>query len=195
MAKPRQVLIPELEEIESEMARVRRKGKYRQALRGTVGTVVVVLALAVLVATLLLPVLRITGTSMQPGFQPGDIIVGCKTDRFLPGDICAFYFNNKLIIKRVIALGGDVVEIDENGRVTVNDLLLEEPYVTAYDFGLCDIDFPFTVPLDQYFVLGDNRETAVDSRAKDFGCVSLSDMVGKVMLRVWPLNRLTYYGM
>ena len=186
---------PSLEEIQQEMTRVKSQGRYQQALRSTVSTIVVVAALAVLVAVLLLPVLRVIGTTMQPAFQPGDIIVAYKTDSFVPGDLCCFYYNNKLIVKRVIALGGDKVEISEEGRVTVNDLLLDEPYVSEYSFGQCDLDFPYVVPESTLFVMGDNRPVAVDSRSINFGCISTEDMVGKIILRVWPLNEWKFYGL
>ena len=188
-------VFPELKDIEREMSQVRSKGRYQRALRGTAGTVVVVAAVAVLIATLLLPVMRITGTSMQPGFQPGDIIVGWKTRDLERGDTCLFYFNNKLIIKRLIGLGGDTIEIDEEGHVTVNgEQLEEEGYISEYAPGLCDLDFPFEVPAGSCFVLGDNRDNSVDSRATNFGCISEEEMVGKVLIRVWPLNSLTWYG-
>lgn len=188
-------VFPELQDIEREMSQVRSKGRYRRALRGTAGTVVVVAAVAVLIATLLLPVMRITGTSMQPGFQPGDIVVGWKTRDLERGDTCMFYFNNKLIIKRLIGLGGDMIDIDEEGHVTVNgEQLEEESYISEYAFGLCDLDFPFEVPAGSCFVLGDNRDNSVDSRATNFGCISEEEMVGKVLIRVWPLNSLTWYG-
>ena len=188
-------VFPELQDIEREMSQVRSKGRYRRALRGTAGTVVVVAAVAVLIATLLLPVMRITGTSMQPGFQPGDIVVGWKTRDLKRGDTCMFYFNNKLIIKRLIGTGGDMIEIDEEGHVAVNgEQLEEESYISEYAFGLCDLDFPFEVPAGSCFVLGDNRDNSVDSRATNFGCISEEEMVGKVLIRVWPLNSLTWYG-
>ncbi len=188
-------VFPELQDIEREMSQVRSKGRYRRALRGTAGTVVVVAAVAVLIATMLLPVMRITGTSMQPGFQPGDIVVGWKTRDLERGDTCMFYFNNKLIIKRLIGLGGDMIDIDEEGHVTVNgEQLEEESYISEYAFGLCDLDFPFEVPAGSCFVLGDNRDNSVDSRATNFGCISEEEMVGKVLIRVWPLNSLTWYG-
>ncbi len=186
---------PSLEEIQQEMTRVKSQGRYHQALRSTVSTIVVVAALAVLVAALLLPVLRVIGTSMQPAFQPGDIIVAYKTDHFQPGDLCCFYYNNKLIVKRVIALGGDKVEISGDGRVTVNDLLLDESYVPEYDLGQCDLDFPYRVPEGTLFVLGDNRPVAVDSRSINFGCINTEDMVGKIFLRVWPLDAMEYFGL
>ena len=193
--QPKGEVFPELQDIEREMSQVRSKGRYRRALRGTIGTVVVVAALAVLVATLLLPVMRVTGTSMQPGFQPGDIIVGWKTKDLKRGDVCLFYFNNKLIIKRVIGLGGDKIEIDEEGHVTVNGGQLEESaYISEYALGLNDLDFPFEVPVGSCFVLGDNRDNSVDSRATNFGCIGEEEMVGKVLIRVWPLNGLTWYG-
>ena len=188
-------VFPELKDIEREMSQVRSKGRYRRALRGTAGTVVVVAAVAVLIATLLLPVMRITGTSMQPGFQPGDIIVGWKTRDLERGDTCLFYFNNKLIIKRLIGLGGDMIDIDEEGHVAVNgEQLDEESYISEYAFGLCDLDFPYEVPAGSCFVLGDNRDNSTDSRATNFGCISEEEMVGKVLIRVWPLNSLTWYG-
>ena len=188
-------VFPELTDIEREMSQVRSKGRYRRALRGTAGTVVVVAAIAVLIATLLLPVMRITGTSMQPGFQPGDILVGWKTRDLERGDTCMFYFNNKLIIKRLIGLGGDVIEIDEEGHVAVNgEQLEEESYISEYALGLCDLDFPYEVPVGSCFVLGDNRDNSTDSRATNFGCISEEEMVGKVLTRVWPLNSLTWYG-
>lgn len=193
--KPKGEIFPELQDIEREMSQVRSKGRYRRALRGTAGTVVVVAALAVLIATLLLPVMRITGTSMQPGFQPGDILVGWKTKDFERGDICMFYFNNKLIIKRIIGFGGDMIEMDEEGHVTVNgEQLEEEEYISEYALGLCDIEFPFEVPVGTLFVLGDNRDNSVDSRATNFGCIGEEDLVGKILVRVWPMNGLTWYG-
>lgn len=185
----------ELSEIEAEMTRSRSKGKYRQALKGTLGTFLVVAALAVLVATVLLPVMRITGTSMQPGIQPGDIIVGYRTQDLKVGDVCLFYFNNKMILKRVIAAGGSRVEIDEDGFVSVDGVTLEESaYISEYALGECDLEFPFDVPLNQFFVLGDNRNNSVDSRFANFGCIAKEEMVGKILFRIWPMNSLTWYG-
>jgi signal peptidase I len=193
--RPKQGEFPELSDIEREMSQERSRGKYHQALKGTAGTVIVVAALAVLIATLLLPVLRITGTSMQPGFQPGDILVVYKTNDFKQGDICSFYFNNKLILKRIIAMGGDTVEIDEEGHVSVNGVQLEEQeYISEYALGQCDIEFPFEVPVGTYFVLGDNRDNSVDSRVMNFGCIPTEEMVGKILARVWPANGLTWFG-
>ena len=195
MAKRKnQQAFPALDAIQHEMRRVKSQSKYHQALKSTLGTIVVVAALAVLVASIFLPVLRVTGTSMQPSFTPGDILVAYKTREYVPGDVCSFYYNNKLIIKRIIALGGDMVEMDDDGRVYVNGMMLEEPYIRTYSLGLCDIEFPFQVPTGQLFVLGDYRDSSVDSRSQAFGCVSEEEMVGKIVLRVWPAQSFTYYG-
>ncbi len=176
------------------MQRVKTRGTFNQTLKSTLGTVIVVAALAVLVAALFLPVLQVTGTSMEPNFNPGEILITYKTSKFDPGDICAFYYNNKLIIKRVIAFGGDTVDISEDGVVSVNGKTLNEPYLQSRALSLCDLEFPFEVPLEQMFVLGDNRETSVDSRSADFGCIGTEEVLGKVFLRVLPANRIHFYG-
>ena len=195
--KPRRAeTLPDLNEIESEMSQVRSKGKFRQALKGTIGTFIVVAALAVIVAFVFLPVLRITnGHNMEPGFQPGDIILLTKNDEVNNGDICAFYFNNKLLLRRVIAREGDTVEIDEKGYVKVNKEFLEEDgYISEHALGQCDIDFPFRVPSGQLFVMGDNRDYALDSRATNFGCISQDEIYGKPMVRIYPFDRLSWFG-
>ncbi len=195
--KPRRAdTLPDLNEIESEMSQVRSKGKFRQALKGTIGTFIVVAALAVIVAFIFLPVLRITnGHNMEPGFQPGDIVLLTKNDEVNNGEICAFYFNNKLLLRRVIAREGDTVEIDEKGYVKVNGEFLEEDgYISEHALGQCDIDFPFRVPSGQLFVLGDNRDYALDSRATNFGCISQEEIFGKPLARIYPFTSLTWYG-
>ena len=188
--------LPELNEIETEMSQVRSKGKFRQALKGTFGTFVIVAALAVIIAFIFLPVPRITnGHNMEPGLQPGDIVVLVKTDDVKTGDVCGFYFNNKLLLRRVIAGEGDKVEIDEQGYVKVNGEFLEEDgYISEHALGQCDIDFPFRVPAGQFFVMGDNRDYAFDSRATNFGCVSQEEIYGKPMVRIYPFDRLTWFG-
>ena len=188
--------LPDLNEIESEMSQVRSKGKFRQALKGTIGTFIVVAALAVIVAFIFLPVLRITnGHNMEPGFQPGDIVLLTKNDEVNNGEICAFYFNNKLLLRRIIAREGDTVEIDEKGYVKVNgEFLEEEGYISEHALGQCDIDFPFRVPAGQFFVMGDNRDYAFDSRATNFGCISQEEIFGKPMARIYPFSSLTWYG-
>ena len=188
--------MPDLKEIETEMSQVRSKGRFRQALRGTFGTFVVVAALAVIIAFIFLPVLRITnGHNMEPGLQPGDIVILQKTDDVKIGDVCAFYFNNKLLLRRVIAREGDKVEIDEKGYVKVNGEFLEEDkYISEHALGQCDIDFPFRVPAGQLFVMGDNRDYALDSRATNFGCIAQDEIFGKPLARIYPFGSLTWYG-
>ena len=188
--------LPELNEIESEMSQVRSKGRFRQSLKGTLGTFLVVAAIAVIIAFILLPVLKITnGHNMEPGLQPGDIIALYKTSEAKPGDVCAFYFNNKLLLRRIIAQGGDTVEIDEHGYVKVNGEILEEnDYISEHALGQCDIEFPYRVPIGQYFVLGDNRDYALDSRATNFGCIAQEDIYGKPLVRIYPFSSLTWYG-
>ena len=181
---------PELEEIEQELERLRSRVTWRKALRSTVGTLIVVAALAVLVAMLYMPVLRVSGSSMEPNLNDGDIIVGIKSGMFETGQICCFYYNNRLLLKRVIANGGDWVEIDQEGYVYVNGNRLEEPYVRERSLGICDIEFPYQVPDGKLFVLGDHRSTSVDSRSTVVGCIDVNEIVGKMFFRVWPFEQI-----
>ena len=197
MAKqPKNPALPELNEIESEMSQVRSKSRFRQALKGTFGTFLVVAAVAVIIAFIFLPVLRITnGHNMEPGLQPGDIVILYKTSNVKKGESAAFYFNNKLLLRRVIAREGDTVEIDEQGYVKVNGEILEEDaYISEHALGQCDLEFPFRVPTAQIFVLGDNRDYALDSRATNFGCIAIDEIFGKPMARIYPFNSLAWYG-
>lgn len=182
--------MPTTQELQTELNRVRYKVRYRSVFRSTVYTLITVAAIAILVATLWLPVLRIYGSSMTPTLQDGDIIFTVKTSLFEPGDIISFYYNNKILVKRVIARSGEWVDIDEDGTVYVNNEPLNEPYLTEKAFGDCNIELPYQVPDGKVFVMGDHRSTSVDSRNTSVGCVSQEQMVGKIVFRVWPLERL-----
>lgn len=190
MKKERVLEIPTAEQIEAELKRVKYKSRYRSVLHSTVYTLVVVAAVAILVATLWLPVLQIYGNSMTPTLQDGQIIFTVKTSDFEAGDIVAFYYNNKILVKRVICGPGDWIDIDENGVVYVNEVRLEEPYLTEMALGDCNIDLPFQVQDGRYFVMGDHRSTSVDSRNTAVGCVSQEQIVGKIIFRIWPINRM-----
>ncbi len=192
--KQKNIAVPELDTIEAELQRIKYKDRYRSALKGTVYTLVVVAAVAILVATMWLPFLRIYGTSMSPTLQDGEIICCVKTSDFEVGDVVAFYYNNKLLVKRVIGLPGDKIDIDADGNVFVNGELLEEPYLTEKSLGDADIELPYQVPDGRVFVLGDHRSTSVDSRHSVVGCVSEEQVVGKILVRIWPLNRITSFG-
>ena len=188
--------LPELNEIESEMSQVRSKGRFRQSIKGTITALIVVAAIAVIIAFILLPVAKITnGHNMEPGLQQGDILLIYKTSKVKTGDVCAFYYNNKLLFRRIIACGGDVVDIDEYGYVKVNDEILDEnEYISEHALGQCDIEFPFKVPVGEMFVLGDNRDFALDSRATNFGCISEEEIYGKPLAKIFPFNSMTWYG-
>lgn len=184
-----EVNIPSLDEIQRERKRIRREAYYRQALRGTVSVLVVVAAVSVLIATLFLPILQISGDSMSPTLEHDEIVVLLKTKEFDQGDLIAFYYQGKILLKRVIALPEDEVVIDAEGNVYVNEALLEEPYLSEKGLGDCDLEFPYHVPGTGYFVMGDRRSNSVDSRNSVIGAIAREDIIGKVSIRVWPLSR------
>ena len=191
--KRREVSLPTKNQVETERKRYRRQKAYNKALRGTVYVLTIVAAVAVLVATLILPVLQIEGTSMEPTLSNGDVVLLAKTPRFERGDLCGFTWNNKLLIKRVIGLPGDWIEIDTDGTVYLNGEMLDEPYVVHKALGECDIEYPFQVPQEQYFVVGDMRESSIDSRNSLIGCIKKDQIVGKVFSRVWPLKNFRFF--
>lgn len=188
-AKEASVELPTTEQIEKERARLRHKSRYSRTLRSTIAILVVVAAVAVLVATLWMPVLRIYGSSMAPTLNDGQIVISLKTTDFKTGDIAAFYYGNKLLVKRYIAGASDWVYIDEDGTVSVNSIELDEPYIAEKAFGQTNIELPYQVPDKRYFLMGDNREDSVDSRNTAVGCASDDQIVGKVVYCIWPLDR------
>lgn len=181
---------PTVEELERELKRVRYKDAYGRTLRSTMYALITVAAIAVLVATLLLPVLQIYGSSMTPTLENGEIVISLKESDFEKHDVVAFYYNNKILVKRVIARAGEWVDIDEEGNVTVDGQPLDEPYVQEKALGECDIEFPYQVPEGRLFVMGDHRSVSVDSRSSSVGCVAEEQIVGKLAFRIWPLDRI-----
>ena len=186
----KKVFVPSLKDIQTERKRIRRGTYYRQALRGTVAVLVVVAAVAVLITTLFLPILQISGDSMSPTLEHDEIVILLKTKDFKRGDLVGFYYQGKILLKRVIATPGDEVAIDAEGNVYVNGEQLEEPYITEKGLGDCDLEFPYKVPESGYFVMGDQRSNSVDSRNSAIGAVSRDDIIGKVFLRVWPFSKI-----
>lgn len=181
--------IPSKAEVERERDRIRRSKAFRKALSGTIYSLLVIAALAILVSSLVLPILQISGDSMDPTLKDGEIIVLLRTKRISKGSLCSFTWNNRTLIKRVIAGPGDWVDIADDGTVRVNGEVIDEPYVTERGLGECDLEFPYQVPEDSYFTMGDNRNMSVDSRSSKIGCVHSDQIIGQVWLRVWPIPR------
>ncbi len=177
-----------VEELQEELKREQRKRQYSTTTRNTIFILVVVAAIAILVATLWMPVLRIYGTSMTPTLTEGDLVLSLRGAAFETGDVIGFYYENKLLVKRCIAGPGDWVDIDQEGNVFVNGEMLEEPYIEEKAYGDVTIQFPYQVPEGRYFVLGDHRATSADSRLTIIGCVAEEQIVGKIVFRVLPLK-------
>jgi signal peptidase I len=178
------------EEFESELKRVRYRYRYEQVLRSTIYLLLVAAAIAILVVTLWMPVIEIYGKSMTPTLVNGEIVVLVKTSKYKTGDIIAFYYNNKILVKRVIAQSGDWIDITKDGDVVVNGKKIDEPYVSEKSLGECDIKLPYQVPDERVFVMGDHRSVSVDSRSSQIGCIADEQVVGRITFRVWPFKRL-----
>ena len=191
--KKRIASLPTKEQVETERKRYRRQKAYNKALGGTIYVLTIVAAIAVLIATLVLPVLQIEGTSMEPTLVNGDIVLLTKSTSFNRGELCGFSWNNKLLIKRIIGIPGDWIEIDMDGTVYLNGEKLDEPYAQQLAMGECDLEFPYQVPQEQYFVLGDMRESSIDSRNTLIGCVEKDQIVGKVFFRIWPFKTIRFF--
>ena len=189
--KPKNVHIPTKEEVAGERERLKHKKEYNGVLRSTIYALLVVAAIAVLIATQFLPVLQVSGSSMEPTLADEDIILLAKTNSFQTGELCGFYWQNKLLLKRIIGTPGDIIDIKEDGTVFVNGEEIEEPYVSEKALGECDLTFPYQVPENRYFVMGDHRTVSIDSRSSVIGCVEKEQIIGKVIMRIWPLSELS----
>ncbi|MDD6098579.1 MAG: signal peptidase I [Oscillospiraceae bacterium] len=181
---------PTAKQLESELKNIRYRKEFRKILMSTVSSLLVVAAIAVLISMLLLPVLRVTGSSMTPTMQNDELIICSKRSNFRSGDIVAFYYNNKILLKRVIGTSGDIIDISEDGTVFVNGQALDEPYVSEKSLGECDIELPYQVPDNRIFVMGDHRSVSVDSRSTSVGCIADEYVIGKVIFRIWPFESL-----
>ncbi len=188
MKKRKPIQFPQAAQLEKELKYERYKRRYRRTLRSTIYALITVAAAAVLVATLWMPVLQIYGSSMSPTLQEGDIVISLKSKEFQQGDVLAFYYGNKLLVKRCIAASGAWVDMLEDGSVYVDNQALYEPYVDEQSYGNADITFPYQVPEERVFLMGDHRSTSVDSRHAIVGCIAQEYIVGKIVFRVWPLD-------
>ena len=188
MKKRWDLQVPETELLQKELKRELYKRRFRRILRSSFNALIVVAAVAALIATLLMPVLQIAGTSMEPSLNDGEIVILAKTNRLKSGDLCAFYYSNKILIKRIIGVPGDYIWINKEGAVYVNNQELDEPYVSEKALGECDVEFPYQVPENNYFMMGDHRETSIDSRSSTIGCIAEDQMIGKILCKVWPFS-------
>ena len=188
MKRKKEQIIPQIDQLKQELKRERYRKRYAIVLKSTVATLAVVAAFAILVATLWLPVLQMYGSSMTPTIEEGQIVVSVKGSEFEPGELVAFYVGNKLLVKRVIACPADYITITEDGTVFVNGSQLDEPYVSEKAYGECDLEFPYQVPESRFFLMGDHRESSVDSRSSAVGCIAEEQIVGKIVFRIWPFS-------
>ena len=184
----KELTIPSLEVLEAELKKEQYRSNYSKVLKSTLFSLLVVAAVAALIAVLLLPVLQISGTSMTETLQDRDIVVAVNSSKYKTGDVIAFYYNNNILIKRVIAGPGDWVNIDEEGNVFVNEVKLDEPYIKEKSLGECNIELPYQVPDEKCFVMGDHRATSIDSRNSTVGCIGNDEVIGKILIRIWPFS-------
>lgn len=183
---------PAVEALQQELKRERNKRRFRRLLKSTINALIVVAAVAALIATLILPVLQISGTSMEPSLNDGEIVLLVKKKNLESGDLCAFYHSNKILIKRVIGTPGDYIWIESDGTVFLNGEALVEPYISEKALGECDVEFPYQVPENSYFVMGDRRESSIDSRSSVIGCVAEDQIIGKIFCKFWPLSEFEF---
>ena len=187
--KNKELKLPTTKELEQALYKEKFKFRYKTLLKSTVYALIIVIAISVIASTLLFPVFQIYGKSMEPNLTENDIVVCMKKTKYQQGDVIAFYYNNKILVKRIIAISNEWVEIEEDGSVYVNDKLLNEKYIKNKSIGEVDIEFPYQVKEDNYFVLGDERKSSIDSRNSEIGSISKDDIIGKILFKVWPIKR------
>lgn len=185
----KRIAVPTVEQLEAELSRVRQSGRRRSSVNSTLYSLLIVAAVAVILTILIVPVLSIQGVSMEETLFDGDVVLALNNHRYKPGDVIGFYYNNEVLIKRVIAVETDWVDIDRDGTVYVNNVRLDEPYISEKAFGECNINLPYQVPEGCCFVLGDHRATSIDSRNRSVGCIPDDKVVGRLLLRIWPLDQ------
>ena len=189
----KKIFVPSTEELEIEYKRLSGKKKYNSALRSTITLLLFIAAVSILLAMFIFPVLQIYGSSMTPVLNDGELVVCLKTNKLKQGDMVAFYYNNKILVKRLIANPGEWVDMDQDGNVYVNNILIDEPYVDEKALGDVDIEFPYQVPEGKYFFMGDHRSISIDSRNTAIGCISDEQIIGKLICKIWPIKKFEIF--
>ncbi len=189
----KKIFVPSTEELEIEYKRLSGKKKYNSALRSTITLLLFIAAVSILLAMFIFPVLQIYGSSMTPVLNDGELVVCLKTNKLEQGDMVAFYYNNKILVKRLIANPGEWVDMDQDGNVYVNNILIDEPYVDEKALGDVDIEFPYQVPEGKYFFMGDHRSISIDSRNTAIGCISDEQIIGKLICKIWPIKKFEIF--
>ena len=190
--QPKEISLPTLEQVERERNKLKYQKEYQRTILHIIGILIVAAAVSVLLATMFFPIIQVSGVSMEPTLEDEQIILLEKTGKFKTGDLIGFYYQNKILLKRVIGRAGDYIDIDEDGNVYVNDKQLDEPYLKDKALGECDIKLPYQVPDGKIFVMGDHRSKSIDSRSKLVGCVSEEQVIGRVAFRLWPLQDIGF---
>ena len=189
----KKIFVPTTEELEIEYKRLSGKKKYNSALRSTITLLLFIAAVSILLSMFIFPVLQIYGSSMTPVLNDGELVVCLKTNNLEQGDLVAFYYNNKILVKRLIANSGEWVDMDQEGNVYVNNILLDEPYVDEKALGDVDIEFPYQVPEGKYFFMGDHRSISIDSRNTTIGCISDEQIIGKLICKIYPFKKFELF--
>lgn len=190
--QPKEISLPTLEQVERERNKLKYQKEYRRTILHIIGILIVAAAVSVLLATMFFPIIQVSGVSMEPTLEDEQIILLEKTGKFKTGDLIGFYYQNKILLKRVVGRAGDYIDIDEDGNVYVNDKQLDEPYLKDKALGECDITLPYQVPDGKIFVMGDHRSKSIDSRSRLVGCVSEEQVIGRVAFRLWPLQDIGF---